>query len=78
MVTTLTRPKVKPNWILKGCPRCGKGDLFREDGHYECLQCGFTRYDKDEKEEPLPYTKFDPVMLERRQINGQQQKQPNR
>jgi hypothetical protein len=62
----VARPKAKPNWILKGCPTCIKGDLFREDGHYTCLQCGFIKYDK--KPLPLLYRKFDPVMLERRGI----------
>ena len=36
--------KTKPNWILRSCPRC-RGDMFREDNSYECLQCGFIKWD---------------------------------
>ena len=42
----------RPIWKLKSCPRCINGDLFKEDGHYECLQCGF----ETETSYPLPLT----------------------
>lgn len=36
--------KPKPQWIIKGCPKCS-GDLNREDDYYYCLQCGYVHWD---------------------------------
>ncbi len=37
--------KPKPIWLLMGCPKCKAGDMFRDDHRYECLQCGYTKWD---------------------------------
>lgn len=43
-------------WI-KGCPKCG-GDMYRDRdimGHYrQCLQCGYTFYERRRREERQP------------------------
>jgi hypothetical protein len=36
--------KALPKLIIGGCPRC-KGTLAREQGYYDCLQCGYIRWD---------------------------------
>jgi Zn ribbon nucleic-acid-binding protein len=37
-------------WRLGACPKCkggnGRGDLYREDNSWQCVQCGYIIPDK--------------------------------
>ena len=48
-VKSVEKLKIKPMWILRGCPHCKTGDLeldFTDSDYYTCLQCGYIKMPK--------------------------------
>lgn len=40
------RKSIKHVRQLRSCPKCHKGDMFRDDHCYQCLQCGYMQADE--------------------------------